>query len=102
MVKDSQDKKAGDKAMVLASSDIVIKAGEWHSMVLELQGPNMLATLDGKTTILGTHPAVDKPKANLGFTVSGESASFRDLKVSSGTLSKDWDKTKGALLKNNK
>jgi hypothetical protein len=102
VVKDSQDKKAGDKAMVLASSDIGIKAGEWHSMVLELQGPNMLATLDGKTTILGTHLAVEKPKANLGFTVSGESASFRDLKVSSGTLSKDWDKTKDSLLKNNK
>lgn len=102
VVKDSQDKKAGDKAMVLASSDIVIKAGEWHSMVLELHGPNMLATLDGKTTILGTHPAVEKQKANLGFTVSGESASFRDLKVSSGTLSKNWDKTKDALLKNNK
>lgn len=102
VVKDSQDKKAGDKAMVLASSDIEIKAGEWHSMVLELHGPNMLATLDGKTTILGTHPAVEKPKANIGFTVSGESASFRDLKVSSGSLSKSWDKTKNALLKNNK
>lgn len=102
VVKDSQDKKAGDKAMVLASSDIEIKAGEWHSMMLELHGPNMLATLDGKTTILGTHPAVEKPKANIGFTVSGESASFRDLKVSSGSLSKNWDKTKDALLKNNK
>ena len=102
VVKDSQDKKAGDKAVVLASSDIEIKAGEWHSMVLELHGPNMLATLDGKTTILGTHPAVEKPKANIGFTVSGESASFRDLKVSSGSLSKNWDKTKEALLKNNK
>ena len=102
VVKDSQDKKAGDKAMVLASSDIEIKAGEWHSMVLELHGPNMLATLDGKTTILGTHPAVEKPKANIGFTVSGESASFRDLKVSSGSLSKNWDKTKDVLLKNNK
>ena len=102
VVKDSQDKKAGDKAMVLASSDIEIKAGEWHSMVLELHGPNMLATLDGKTTILGTHPAVEKPKANIGFTVSGESASFRDLKVSSGSLSKNWDKTKEAILKNNK
>ena len=102
VVKDSQDKKAGDKAMVLASSDIEIKAGEWHSMMLELHGPNMLATLDGKTTILGTHPAVEKPKANIGFTVSGESASFRDLKVSSGSLSKNWNKMKDALLKNNK
>ncbi len=102
VVKDSQDKKAGDKSMVLASSEIMIKAGEWHSMVLELQGPNMLATLDGKKTILGTHQAVDKPKANLGFTVSGESASFKDLKISSGTLSKNWDKTKDSFLKNNK
>jgi len=102
VVKDSQDKKAGDKAMALASIEIPIKTGEWHSMVLELQGPNMLATLDGKTTIFGSHPAVEKPKANIGFTVSGESASFRDLKVSSGTLSKDWDKTKASLIKNNK
>lgn len=102
VVKDSQDKKAGDKAMALASSDTPIKIGEWHSMVLELQGPNMLATLDGKITIIGTHPAVEKPKSNIGLTVSGESASFKDLKVSSGTLSKDWDKTKAALINNKK
>ncbi|NBY02663.1 MAG: DUF1080 domain-containing protein [Planctomycetes bacterium] len=102
VVKDSQDKKAGDKALPLATSAIDIKPGEWHSMVLELQGPNMLATLDGKTTIFGTHPAVEKPKANIGFTISGESASFRDLKVSSGTLSKTWEKTKDSLLKANK
>lgn len=102
VVKDSQDKKTGDKAITLASSDSPIKTDEWHSMVLELQGPNMLATLDGKATIIGTHPAVEKPKANIGFTVSGESASFRDLEVSSGTLSKDWDKTKASIIKNNK
>lgn len=62
----------------------------------------MLATLDGKTTIFGAHPAVEKPKANIGFTVSGESASFKNLKISSGTLSKDWGKTKDSLLKINK
>lgn len=102
VVKDSQDKTAGDKSITLASSDIPIKTDEWHSMILELQGPNMLATLDEKITIFGAHPAVEKTKANIGFTVSGESASFKNLKISSGTLSEDWGKTKDSLLKNTK
>jgi len=99
VVKDAQDKKSGDKSVVLATGDTTIKTGEWHSMILELQGPNMLATLDGKTTIFGSHPAIDKAKANLGFTVAGESASFKDLKVYSGTLAKDWDKAKDSFIK---
>jgi len=81
VVKDAQDKKAGDKAAVLGTCDVTIKPGEWHTMVLELAGDEMIATMDGKHKASGSNPAVNKEKANLGFTVAGETASFKGLKV---------------------
>lgn len=81
VAKDAQDKKAGDKGMVLSTCEVAIKPGEWHTVVLELSGEEMIATMDGKHKAAGSHPAVNKEKANIGFTVAGETASFKGLKV---------------------
>lgn len=81
VVKDAQDKKAGDKSAVLGTCDTTIKPGEWHTMILELAGDEMIATMDGKHKASGSNPAVNKEKANIGFTVAGETASFKGLKV---------------------
>ncbi|MFZ9792482.1 MAG: hypothetical protein ACO3GX_08940 [Gemmataceae bacterium] len=37
--------------------------------------------MDGKHKASGSNPAVNKEKANLGFTIAGETASFKGLKV---------------------
>ena len=98
--KDDQDGKDGpDKAAVLDTVTTDVKAGEWHTLVVELRGPDILATLDGTHTAFGTHDAVGAPKTNLGLTVAGESASFKSLKVyeAKETL-KDWDATRAKLL----
>jgi hypothetical protein len=98
--KDDQDgKKGDDKPAVLDTVNVDIKAGEWHTLVAELRGPDILATLDGKHTAFGTHEAIAKDKTNLGLTVAGETASFRGLKVweATGTV-KDWEETKKKLL----
>ena len=98
--KDDQDGKNGpDKAAVLDTATADIKPGEWHTLVVELHGPDILATLDGKHTAFGTHDAIAKEKANLGLTVAGETASFKGLKVyeATGTV-KDWDATRAKLL----
>ena len=81
VVKDAQDKKAGDRSAVLGTCDTTIKPGEWHTLVLELAGDEMIATMDGKHKASGSNPAVNKEKANLGFTIAGETASFKGLKV---------------------
>lgn len=98
--KDDQDGKNGaDKAAVLDTVTVDVKPGEWHALVVELRGPDILATLDGKHTAFGTHEAIAKDKANFGLTVAGETASFKGLKVyeATGTV-KDWDKTREKLL----
>lgn len=98
--KDDQDGKNGpDKGQVLDTAKVAVKPGEWHTLVVELRGPDILATLDGKHTAFGTHEAIDKPKANLGLTVAGSSASFKGLTVREATgPAKDWDATRAKLV----
>ena len=98
--KDDQDGKNGpDKAAVLDTASVTIKPGEWHNLVVELRGADILATLDGKHTAFGTHEAIAKDRTNLGLTVAGETASWKGLKVwdASGPA-KDCDETKKKLL----
>ena len=57
--KDDQDGKNGpDTAAVLDTATVDIKPDEWHSLVVELRGADILATLDGKHTAFGTHEAI--------------------------------------------
>jgi len=102
--KDDQDGKDGpDKAVPLDTAETAVKAGEWHTIVIELRGPDILATLDGKHTAYGSHAALDVEKANLGFTVAGESASFKGLRVWDVTgTQKDWDATRTKLVADKK
>jgi hypothetical protein len=97
--KDDQDGKNGpDKGAVLDTASASVKPGEWHNLVVELRGADILATLDGKHTAFGSHEAIAKERTNFGLTVAGETASWKGLKVweASGPA-KDWDETKKKL-----
>ena len=97
--KDDQDGKNGpDKGEVLKVVTTEIKPAEWHTMVVEFRGPDMLATLDGKQLAFGTHAAIDKEKTNLGFTCAGEFVSFRKVKVFEATANPEWEKSKEKLV----
>lgn len=98
--KDDQDGKNGpDKGVALDTAEVTIKPGEWHTLVVELRGADILATLDGKHTAFGTHEAIGTAKTNLGLTVAGSSASFKGLTVREATdTSKDWDATRAKLV----
>jgi hypothetical protein len=102
--KDDQDGKNGpDTGAVLDTVPTTVKPGEWHTLVVELRGPDILATLDGKHTAFGSHPAIDADKANFGLTVAGETASFKGLRAWEATgPAKDWDATKAKLLEGRK
>lgn len=98
--KDDQDgKNKPDRAEVLDTKPISIKPGEWHTLVVELRGPHILATLDGTVTAYGSHPTIDKPKANVGITVKGEAVSFKNFTIWEGSPSKDWETNKAKLAK---
>lgn len=96
--KDSHDHNKTDKSQVLEKREVPIKSGEWHTVVLEIQGKEMLARLDNEVVAFGAHDALDVSKANFGFTVAGESVSFKNLSVWEALPSKTWEATRAKLL----
>ena len=97
--KDDHDHAGPDKAVVFESKQLDIAAGQWHTLIVEMCGPDMVATLDGRHTAFGSHPMLECEKANFGFTVAGESMSFRNVQVWEATPSPTWAAAKAALEK---
>ena len=91
--KDDQDHAGPDKAVRFATLAAPMKPGEWHTVVIEFLGEEMVTTMDGKT-IAGTHPVLAKEKANFGFTVGGESACYRNLRVWEAKPNPEWEQNK--------
>ena len=96
------DKVKAEKPVVLDKRDVKIAPKEWHTMVVEMSGKDILARLDGKETAFGTHDGLAALKASVGFTVQGESVSFKNLRVYEGTLTKDWESQRSKLLEQRK
>jgi hypothetical protein len=95
--KDDHDHEGPDKAVVFKTVATPIKDGEWHTMVVEILGNEMLASLDGDKVGFGSHEMIGHDKANFGFTINGQSASFKNLRVWDATPNKSWEATKAKL-----
>ena len=85
LVKDRDKKKAGDKPAVLAQRKVDIKPGEWHTMVVEVVGNDMVASLDGGKdkahVAIGSNPAINVEKGSIGFPTSGDGVVFDNVKI---------------------
>jgi hypothetical protein len=92
-----KDKTNSGKAIEMDTCKIDIKPGTWHTLVVEMAGKDMLARLDGKNVAFGSNPGLTTAKASVGFTVKGESISFKNLRVYEGTPMKSWEETRMKL-----
>lgn len=95
--KDDHDHEGPDKAVVFKSVTTPIKPGEWHTVVVEILGNEMLASLDGDKVGFGSHELIGTEKANFGLTINGASASFKNLRVWEALPNSNWAETKAKL-----
>ena len=97
--KDDHDHDGPDKAIVFLNQSVKFEPGTWHSIVLEMVGDTMVATLDGKTSAFGTNELFKSPKASPGFTVGGQSATFRHFAVweAKAEPKADWKETSAKI-----
>lgn len=98
--KDDHDHTGPDEAVVLQAVKTKIGEGEWHTMVIEVNGAEFLARLDGKQVAYGSHEAIDDDKTNIGLTVGGQSVSFKNLRIWDATEKPDWAANKAKLTAN--
>ncbi len=82
VMKDDHDGPKGpDKGQMLAEKQIELKPGVWHHVRVEFKGQQMTTTIDDASAG-GEHAQIALPKANLGLVVGGQTASFRNLRLS--------------------
>ncbi len=90
-------KDSGEKPAVLGKGALDFKAGEWHTMLVEVLGKEMLAQVDDKVFAFGEHTGIDQEKASIGFPVSGESVVFDDVRAWEAQPNPDWAANKQKL-----
>ena len=77
--KDDHDHDGPEKSIIFLNQAQAFEAGSWHSVVLEMVGDTMVATIDGKFSGFGSNDLFKAEKANPGFTCAGQSATFRNF-----------------------
>jgi hypothetical protein len=89
-------KDSGEKPVVLGKAAIDLR-GDWHTMLVEIQGREMLAQVDDKAFAFGENEGVDAGKATFGFPSSGESVRIREIRVWEAGPNPDWPANKEKL-----
>jgi hypothetical protein len=78
--KDDHDHGGPDTATPFGKVALPILPGHWETVRVEIQGERMTAEMHGQR-ISGTHPLIAAPKHFFEFIVTGDGASFRNLRV---------------------
>jgi hypothetical protein len=72
-----------------------VKLNEWHTVVLEIKGDEVVGTIDGKSTTL-SNPLISVAKHSI-MLGAGTEASFRHLRVWEALPNADWAAAKATL-----
>jgi hypothetical protein len=88
----------GDKMEVLDTIPLNLTSGVWHTLLLEMLGNEVVASIDGREIAFGANERVDVDKTSVQFRVGGESAAFKNLIVREATGSDAWKATRAKLL----
>lgn len=88
----------GDKGIRLDEREMPIEPGQWHTVIVEIVGKEMLATLDGKEVLFGERDDIDQPKTMLILEAAAGSVWFKDLRVWEAQPNPNWAATKAKLI----
>lgn len=92
----------GDKLEVLDKVPLKLETGAWHVLLLEMQGNEVVASVDGKQPAFGAGERIDVDKTSVQLRIRGESVAFKDLRVWEATPAATWEATKSKLLRERK
>ena len=94
--KDDHDHEGPDERVPFERREATLSSGEWHTARIEILGEEMLGQV-GEEIGFGAHELIATEKTKFGFTVAGQSAQFKNLKVWEALPNEDWEKTRKRL-----
>jgi|GEM_PF-1756413 len=97
MRKDASRKDPRTYSPILDETCAALTPDTWHTMIVELNGAEILARVDDALFVCGSHPGINKEKTDLAFPVTG-AVLFDNVKIWSATPSPSWPAEKAKLL----
>jgi hypothetical protein len=94
----SRSLAGGDKLEVLDKVPLNLEPGAWHTLLLEMQGPEVVASIDGKHAAFGSGERIDVDKTSVQLRLRGESAAFKNVRIWETAPADSWEATKAKLL----
>ncbi|HWE02486.1 MAG TPA: hypothetical protein VG326_08740 [Tepidisphaeraceae bacterium] len=97
----ADEKKQLRESIKDKSADFKIDAdvSVWHVVRVEIVGPELLMSIDGKPAGYLKSEGIDHPTKNsIGFEVSGKSVEVKDMKVWQAIASSDWAAHRDAVI----
>lgn len=95
--KDKAGKNTEDKAAKLDTVKCAFAPGEWHTMLVEVCGKEMLACVDGKLAAFGAHDGIDVDKTSVRFPVVGDSVFIKNVRIWEAQPASGWEAAKKKL-----
>jgi hypothetical protein len=74
------DHDGPDMASPLGKVALPIRTGEWKTVLIEISGEVVVASIDCKS-VIGSDASLARPKATFAFVVSGSCPRFRNLRI---------------------
>lgn len=97
MVRSDGTKDKRVKAVVLGKASIDLKPGEWHTMLIEILGKEMLAQVDDRAFAFGENERVAMDKKTFGFPVAGEAFIVDKIRLWEAAPNPDWADSRRTL-----
>jgi hypothetical protein len=79
--KDKDKKDPNSKGAVLGKADASFGDGKWHTLLVEMQGANVVVQTDNGVKLTASNPELDVDKTGYRFVTQGESLLVDDVKV---------------------
>lgn len=100
LAKKKNTKKPGDIDEVLASNEWKPKPGEWHQVLQEMRGEEVVVQIEGGPTLIAKHPrfAMAKTWLSLSTWGSGGTVSYDDVQIWKAEAYPQWESTRAKLM----
>lgn len=86
------------KGEAIDEKSVKLADGAWHTIVIEIQGGEMLAQIDNTHFIFGEKAGVEVPKTRFELISGGQHAWFDDLKIWKAEPDPRWAQKKARLI----
>lgn len=97
-IQTAKDDKLGFVPSYLGECAAEFEPETWHTITIEFNGEDVVASLDENRFVVGSHPIVDRERSYFAFQVDSPSAAIDNVRIWANEPGLDWPERREQLL----